>query len=121
LTLGMKAKAQANLMACRRLMEAKLYAPGASRLYYALFQAAVHALGRLGKKPSDFTLGATQWKHEMVKGNVYLCRKRKEDSDLYRSVLGLRVDADYTELPIEPEDVDPFIPDVDELVREVTR
>jgi hypothetical protein len=113
-----KDKARANLKATMTLVEQDLLDPAMSRLYYALFQAGVHALEAGGKRPQD--LGPySEWKHETVCGNASLVRGRKDDRILYTQAKGLRVQADYTPTPVGKKQLETPLPKVEALLAEV--
>lgn len=66
----------------------------ASRLYYALFQAAIHALERQGRKPRDFR-NATYWDHDTIRDSAHLVRGEESDRILLDDARLLRLRADY--------------------------
>lgn len=114
-----KDKATQNLEASRLLVKNGLLDPAMSRLYYALFQAGVHALEKQGKKPDDFTRDATQWKHGWLGSNAFLCRGRKADKSMFRMACSLRERADYREQRVLRDEVDALLPDITAFVQEV--
>jgi uncharacterized protein (UPF0332 family) len=116
----LKDKARANLKAARKLAGAKLLDPAMSRLYYALFQAGVHAMQRKGKKPEDFKVGAKgRWGHDVICGNANILRQGKDDRALFRDARSLREQADYDAAGITREHIDGVMDDIDTFVEEV--
>lgn len=114
----MKDKARANLKASRTLIDKNLIDPAMSRLYYALFQAGVHALDTLGKDPKD--LGPYEdWKHSTVRESAYLMRKRRTDRFLFADACNLREQADYHELQVNRRQVEDLFPMIQAFVEEV--
>jgi len=115
----MKDKARANLTAARVLLEAGLVDPSMSRLYYALFQAGVHAMTIQGRKPGDFVREAKDWTHASICGNANLFLNRPGDSWLFRRARGLRVQADYTDSSVSRREVEHLFPAVEAFLNEV--
>lgn len=117
----MREKARSSLIAGVKLLEAGLVDSATSRLYYALFQAAVYAFEtKLGKGPGDLTLGMTRWGHAIVARNAFLIRRRKSDEALLLKTRSLRFNADYSSTPVARADVQPLVDDVGNFVREAT-
>src|SRR5438105_2013613 len=98
----LKDKAVANLRAGDVLFAAGLVDPAASRYYYALYQAAVHALTRLGWTPARVRSGAVEWEHSMVRNFVSTVRGRRSDRDLYQEMRELRERADNEDQAVAP-------------------
>jgi uncharacterized protein (UPF0332 family) len=115
----MKDKARASLRACQHLLEAGFFDPAASRLYYALFQAALQGLANAGVSPGDVSSGETRWNHALIAQNTYRCRKQKGDRGIFESLRSLREQADYQPEPIERADVDQWLADVEGFVTAV--
>jgi hypothetical protein len=113
-----KDKARSNLKASRMLIEKDLVDPAMSRLYYALFQAGVHALQSSGKRPRDLSMH-DDWKHETVCGNASLCRGRIGDRLLFTQAKSLRVEADYRPSRVPGPAVVELVPLVQQFVDEV--
>lgn len=113
-------KAKANLKASKKLLGADLVDPAMSRLYYALFQAGVHALRLAGKKPEDFKVTSRgKWGHDIVCGNISVLRPQRNDVELFREARLLRERADYDTIPVIRQRVVDLLPKVEEFVREV--
>ncbi len=110
-----------NLRAGEALAALGLADPAASRMYYALFQSAVHALRRRGLRPERLRSGAVHWDHAMVRNNVWAVRGRRSDRELLREMLDLRKLADYEDHPVDPKTVLKLIPAVREFVEEVAK
>ena len=117
---GVKAKALENLEAARRLRGLGLLNAAASRLYYSVFQAAVHVLSRRGGSPADVKRGARNWSHGRVENLVPTIRGQSEDGVLFRELRALRERADYDLEPLTKRELDRCWPDVDRFVREAT-
>ncbi|MCI0587803.1 MAG: HEPN domain-containing protein [Planctomycetes bacterium] len=116
-----KAKALVSLEAAVSMIDEGFVDPAASRTYYAMFQAAVHALEtRRGMRPGDLRLGADRWGHDMVCGNAKLRRGSREDERLLRALRGLRERADYEPVPVERAAVEGRREAVAAFVRGVT-
>ena len=98
-------KSAANLRAGDILAAAGLIDPAASRYYYAMFQAAVHRLTKLGWTPGRLSSGAVEWNHTMVANNVLLVRRLRSDRDFFARMRDLRARADYRETSIRPEEL----------------
>lgn len=96
----MEEKARTNLQASRTLLASELVDPAMSRLYYALFQAGVHAMESKGRRPGEFRAGESKWTHGMICGNASLYRRRLEDLALFRDARSLREQADYAAAPV---------------------
>lgn len=116
----MQGKARENLEAGLLLLEAGLVNAAASRLYYALFQAAVYALERQGKTPARLRRGARRWDHRMVGERASLVRGLAEDAVLFDELRDLRGRADYESSPVERRKVEFMKQEVERFVREVT-
>jgi uncharacterized protein (UPF0332 family) len=118
----MKDKARANLQACKNLLGADLLDPAASRLYYALFQAGVQAMANRNTKPSDLDREAVdeKWSHTLLRNNASLCRGKRSDRAFFGTLFSLRQAADYEPEPVEREEIEAHLPDVQAFVNEVT-
>src|SRR5262245_385700 len=103
--MGMKDLAHENLEAARVLLERGLVHAAASRLYYACFQAAVHALNRAGRRPDEIREGLDDWSHRAVAALAQLVRGREDDSHRFRRLRDLRVRADYDRGTVERREV----------------
>jgi uncharacterized protein (UPF0332 family) len=113
-------KAKRNVAAARCLVAASFVDAAASRLYYALFQAAIHHFTAHGLASTD--LGPyLDWKHSAVKNHVYRIRGSHSDARLFRDAYALRVSADYGPAPVEPRLVAELLVRVENFVREVAR
>lgn len=117
----MKDKARANLKASKLLVEKELLDPAMSRLYYALFQAGVHAMTLRGTTPESLSMRALdgRWNHTLLAGNAALCRGRREDLSLFRRASALRAQADYYEASVQRQQLTPLIPEVEQFLAEV--
>ncbi len=114
-------KAKANLKASKKLLGADLVDPAMSRLYYALFQAGVHALRLAGKKPEDFKVASKgKWGHDIICGNISILRPQSNDWALFRDARFLREQADYDMVPVVRQRVMNLLPQVEEFVRQVS-
>lgn len=118
-------KARENLRASRALMVQGFPNAAASRMYYALYLAAVHALEKQGRKPSEFQDEPGYWRHEIIRSNASLVRQRSgkdrmKDSALYNAVFEMRVTADYDPASVETDQLLGRIDDVQSLVEDVT-
>jgi hypothetical protein len=116
----LREKALVNLVAGGLLLEARLHDPAASRLYYAMYQAAVHRFRQMGWAPGRVRSGAVHWDHAMVANNVKCLRGRTADRWLYGRMLRMRVEADYDDAPVREADVAGLRGLVARFVEEVT-
>ena len=114
-------KAALNLRAGDALSALGLADPAASRYYYALFQAAVHALTQRGWTPGRVRSGAVEWDHSMVMNNVAVIRGRRSDRVLYGAMRELRELADYHGDLIAPGALATQVAAVRDFVEEVIR
>ena len=112
-------KARANLQAGEILSAAGLADPAASRYYYAMFQAAVHRLIKLGWTPGRLSSGAVEWDHTMVANNVLLVRRLRSDRDLFARMRDLRVRADYRTARVSSGELAAEVAAVRDFVEEV--
>ena len=117
----MKEKAEANLLASRALLAIELNDPAMSRLYYALFQAGVHAMEEQGRRPADFRAGAADWAHGTICGNASMFRRRIADLRLFELARVLRERADYRSEPVSRVQVQELLPRVEEFIAECCR
>lgn len=115
----MKDKAKANLQASKTLLAAELVDPAMSRLYYALFQAGVYAMGLQARRPGEFRTGAKDWTHATICGNASLYRRRTNDVWLFRKARSLREQADYHEDRLRRALVENLMPLVEEFLKDV--
>ena len=118
--MGMKDLAHENLEAARILLGRGLVHAAASRLYFAFFQASVHALDRAGRRPDDVREGLGYWSHRAVAALVHLARGRDDDTPRLRGLRDLRVRADYDRGVVERREVEELRHEVIRFVREVT-
>jgi len=116
----LKHKARNNLRAGEALAALGLPDPAASRYYYAMYQAAVHALTRDGWTPGRLQSGAVQWGHVMLMNCVSLVRGRGADRALFETMRRLRTTADYKDASVPPGLLAARVDDVREFVEEVT-
>jgi uncharacterized protein (UPF0332 family) len=113
-----KDKARANLKASKTLVHRDLIDPAMSRLYYALFQAGVHALERSGRTPRS--LGPYEdWKHSTVREGAYLMRSSSSDRILFHEACALREQADYRAAPVNRKRVAELVPVIEAFVTAV--
>lgn len=117
----LKDKAVTNLRAGEALLALGLVDPAASRYYYALYQASVHALTELGRAPGGVRSGAVEWDHSMVMNNVKGIRGRWSDRDGYEAVRRLRTRADYAGRSIDRLELEAWTEFVRDFVTEVVR
>jgi uncharacterized protein (UPF0332 family) len=101
----MRRKAEDSLRATEHLVRLGLHDSGASRLYYALYAAAVDWMKRAGRQPGEFTSGASKWRHATIVGNASLYRRSLQDVLLFRTAYSLRLRADYDSIQIAPEEL----------------
>jgi uncharacterized protein (UPF0332 family) len=119
--MRMQDKAKANLDAARVLAERGWFDAAANRAYFALFQAGVAWMQRMGRRPEEFTRGATRWQHATIVGNASLYRRRLADIALFRELRALRVQADYGESRVAGDRVRAVLGKARELIEEVCR
>ena len=91
----LKDKALASVEAGDFLLAQGLVDDAASRYYYAMYRAAVHALTANGYRPELLRSGAVDWDHSMVENNVSACRRDWRHRLLYMEMRRIRVSADY--------------------------
>jgi len=113
----MKGKARENLEVALRALENGHVNAAASRLYYALFQAAVYALERQGRAPSEFRRGATVWDHRIVGDRIALVRGLPEDGRLFEKLRFLREMADDHKEPVSRSELELKKHEVERFVR----
>jgi uncharacterized protein (UPF0332 family) len=116
----MAGKARRTLRIALHLLEIGALDDAASRMYYAVFQAAVETLRRQGRSPSDLRKGAKDWDHEMVGRNAAFVRGRAEDDNLLRRLRELRERADYHERAVMRSELEFLRPDAVRFVEEVS-
>lgn len=100
-------------------MVEKLIDPAMSRLYYALFQAGIHAMKKSGKQPSDFTLGETKWRHNWIRDGARLFRGSKADKPMFQLAYSLRERADYRKQSVRRDEIDALMVPAEAFVQEV--
>lgn len=105
------------------LLDSGKFNAAANRLYYALFQAAVHTLeSKHGKTPDKVTNGATYWRHAMVRDNMELiCDGDRQKKIFYKAMLALREEADYKPTTVTKSQLDGRRDKVIQLVSELTK
>jgi uncharacterized protein (UPF0332 family) len=116
----MRDKARESLRAAEVFFDADCVDPAASRLYYAVFQAAVDWLTRMGRRPEELSLGADRWRHETIVGNASLFRRRLGDVRLLRALHSLRVQADYQPASVPLEQISALRPSAARFIEEVS-
>lgn len=116
----MKEKARKSLEDGLHLLERGSVDSASNRLYFALFQAAIHGLERIGLEPADFRAGASRWDHGTIARQILLVRGRREDAELFKTVRDLRVDADYRKASVLRGRLEFVKHEVARFVREVT-
>jgi uncharacterized protein (UPF0332 family) len=114
-------KARDNLRAGEALAALGLVDPATSRYYYAMYQAAVHALTRKGWTPGRLQSGAVDWSHVVVMNNAYLLRGRADDRRLFATMRDLRMQADYGDGSVVPFRLADEVDRVRDLVEELVR
>jgi hypothetical protein len=112
-------KARDNLSSARILLDAGLVDPAASRLYYAIFQAAVDWMSRMGRRPDEFTRGAKWWRHDVIVRNASLVRRSVPDLRLFKELQSMRIQADYQASRVEREDLVALFDSAAHFVEEV--
>lgn len=112
-------KALANLKASKRLHDARLIDPAMSRLYYALFQAGVHAHSVAGRAASSVKAGVTEWDHTLLCNTTLQMRNQVADRKLFLEAKSLRAQADYMEIPVQEAQFTALLPAVEQFVVEV--
>lgn len=115
----MKDKVDKNLEAAEFLLDRGLHDSAMSRLYYGLFQAGRYGLERLGRKPSDTRVDATEWRHDQVGDEVWFIREERDDRKLFKMALSLRKKADYLEPSVERRELEDMRPRVKAFIDEV--
>ncbi|HET6202778.1 MAG TPA: hypothetical protein VFI25_08250 [Planctomycetota bacterium] len=116
----MRTKARRSLEAARLLLARGFVDEAASRFYFALFQAGVHALERQGKKPADFRGGATYREHRTVARHADRIRGVVEDEALFDLSIALRQRADYNPIFVNRRYLHALRPDIERFVLGVT-
>ena len=114
-------KARDNLRAGEALAALGLIDPATSRYYYAMYQAAVHALTRRGWTPGRLQSGAVDWSHVVVMNNASLLRGRRSDRFLFEQMRDMRHQADYDDDAVVPVYLAELVDEVRELVEELVR
>jgi uncharacterized protein (UPF0332 family) len=115
----LKDKALTSLAVGDLLMERGFPDDAASRYYYAMYRAAVHALGRKGLRPESMRSGALEWDHSMVENNVSMCRKNPNHRMLYREMRRLRSKADYGDASVSESEIAFRVAAVHRFVKEL--
>lgn len=116
----MKGKARENLEVGLRLLDEGHFDAAANRLYYALFQAAIHALERQGRVPGEARRRAKVWDHRIVGDRIAFVRGLREDERLFERLRSLREQADYEAKPVVRRALESLKHDVERFVRWVT-
>ena len=93
----------------------------ANRLYYAAFQAGVHALESKGRHWTEFRDNAKKWEHGMIAGNTNLIRNVAADRKLYSRLRNYREEADYQVTSVNPKLVEATVADLRGLVEAVAK
>lgn len=114
-------KAKDNLRAGEALAALGLVDPATNRYYYAMYQAAVHALTRRGWTPGRLESGAVDWSHVVLMNNASLLRGRRSDRLLLGEMRDLRMQADYGDGSVIPVHLAELVADVRDLVEELIR
>lgn len=114
-------KALASLAAGDLLLERGFPDDAASRYYYAMYRAAVHALTEQGRRPGQVRSGAVEWDHSMVENNASWCRSNWRDRALYMAMRRLRAQADYDDASVVPWKLDEKRDAIRDFVTELTR
>ena len=117
----LKDKALENLAAGESLLAAGHVNAATTRLYYAMYQAAVHRLTLKGHRPGTIRSGAVDWDHSMVENNVFMCRRDRRDRPLYAVMRRLRGQADYDDGSVERCRLDERREAIRDFVEELTR
>jgi uncharacterized protein (UPF0332 family) len=117
----LKDKALENLAAGESLLAERRVNAAASRLYYAMYQAAVHRLTLYGHRPGKIRSGAVDWDHSMVENNVFMCRGDRRDRPLYIVMRRLRGQADYDDDAVDGWKLDERRDAIRGFVRELAR
>lgn len=117
----MKGKARKNLEVALLLLDRGYIDASATRLYYAVFQAAVHALRAQGREPAEFRRGARDWDHEILGRAIHLARGEPSDRILFRDLRHQRELADYRDGPAERNTLEYLKHDAIRFVDEVTK
>ncbi len=116
----MKAKARENLEAALRLLDRGLLNAAASRLYYAVFQAAIHALQSRRRDSAEAPAGGRGWSHAGVQDQIATIRSDDEDQRMFKRLRLLREMADYGQPSVPRRELEFLRPDAERLVRELT-
>lgn len=101
----------------RTAQELAVRAPNdaASRLYFALYQAAVSSLTAGGRSPRGLDPNFDParpdfWHHNWVKNNLRLVGvEGSQDKQVYRQALALRLQADYQPDPVDRSALEPCL------------
>jgi hypothetical protein len=115
----LKDKALTSLSVGDVLLERGFPDDAASRCYYAMYRAAVHALTELGFRPGSVRSGAVEWDHSMVENNVSACRRNPKHRLLYMQMRRLRVLADYGRDSVPRIDIASHRESIHQFVREL--
>jgi hypothetical protein len=114
-----KVKARENLDSALLLLRAGRLNACASRLYYALFQAAIHALERQGMRPAEFR-SARRWGHETILEAAPLARGEPADRLLLENARRLRLQANYAREAVSRRDIEQLRHEACRFVLEAT-
>jgi uncharacterized protein (UPF0332 family) len=115
-------KARESLVGARAEYEAGRYNNAANRSYYAVFQAAIHALQLEGIRLPG---GGTSWGHSFVDAQFsgLLVNRRHRYEPALRTIVGdnrsLRDDADYTTIQVTQVRASRAVQRAERLVRAV--
>ena len=115
-----RAKARENLEAALRLLDRGLVNAAASRLYFAVFQATVHALVKGTGSPAEVQRGARAWSHGRVADEVAGIRGRGEDHDLFQKLRIVREMADYDRDSVPRHEIEYLRRDAERFVGDLT-
>lgn len=114
-------KARDNLRAGEALAAFGLIDSATSRYYYAMYQAAVHALTRKGWTPERLQSGAIDWAHVVVMNNASLLRGEPSDRALIGTMRRLRMLADYGSDTVDRTELAVLVDPIRDLVEDLTR
>ena len=116
----LKDKALENLAAGELLLGRGFPNAAARRLYYSMYQAAVHRFAVLRLEPTKLRSGAVDWDHSMVENNTKKLGGDWRDKALYAQMRRLRSQADYGDERVGPEKLSGRLEAVADFVRRVT-
>lgn len=91
-----RGRARENFRAAASLISNSLFAPAATRLYYAVFQGVVAKLLEKGMEAKKLSRDAyTEWPHGVVRNHVFFATGIGDDRITYDELYGMRTAADY--------------------------